>query len=202
MYHNLRCTCGHDGIGRHARFRFSCREAWGFESLQAHQKTKSPVISMVTGDFSAFSRLFLLIFVLKMLTDLLTTLKKWSYDTISLLRFCLKKKNDPPVGLGCMIAFTLKRTVYDLVIGNSPLTRRSVKQRSVGSTHIKMSSTAVTDAPYNKLYHTQYGASTKSKLDNPSVSCADSALYTREPLLQLLLTLFTAESTYYPYKSP
>ena len=29
------CAC--DGIGRHARFRFSCRNACGFESLQAHQ---------------------------------------------------------------------------------------------------------------------------------------------------------------------
>ena len=26
-----------DGIGRHARFRFSCGNACGFESLQAHQ---------------------------------------------------------------------------------------------------------------------------------------------------------------------
>ena len=32
--YNIICAC--DGIGRHARFRFSCREAWGFESLQAH----------------------------------------------------------------------------------------------------------------------------------------------------------------------
>lgn len=31
---------------------------WGFESLQAHQNSKSPVISMVTGDFSVFSRVF------------------------------------------------------------------------------------------------------------------------------------------------
>ena len=29
------CAC--DGIGRHARFRFSCSNACGFESLQAHQ---------------------------------------------------------------------------------------------------------------------------------------------------------------------
>ena len=27
-----------DGIGRHARFRFSCRETCGFESLQAHHE--------------------------------------------------------------------------------------------------------------------------------------------------------------------
>ena len=31
---NLICAC--DGIGRHARFRFSCSDACGFESLQAH----------------------------------------------------------------------------------------------------------------------------------------------------------------------
>ena len=37
------------------------------------------------------------------------------------------------------------------MIDNSPLTRRSVKQRSVGSTHIMMPSTAVTDAPHNKI---------------------------------------------------
>lgn len=30
--------CG--GIGRHARFRFSYREVWGFESLHPHQKEK------------------------------------------------------------------------------------------------------------------------------------------------------------------
>ena len=30
-----------DGIGRHARFRFSCSDACGFESLQAHQKRKA-----------------------------------------------------------------------------------------------------------------------------------------------------------------
>ena len=30
------CAC--DGIGRHARFRFSCSDACGFESLQAHHK--------------------------------------------------------------------------------------------------------------------------------------------------------------------
>ena len=30
------CAC--DGIGRHARFRFSCRDACGFESLQAHHR--------------------------------------------------------------------------------------------------------------------------------------------------------------------
>ena len=30
------CAC--DGIGRHARFRFSCSNACGFESLQAHHK--------------------------------------------------------------------------------------------------------------------------------------------------------------------
>ena len=29
-----------DGIGRHARFRFSCRKTWGFESLQAHQQKR------------------------------------------------------------------------------------------------------------------------------------------------------------------
>ena len=34
---------------------------------------------------------------------------------------------------------------------NSPLTRRSVKQRSVGSTHVNMPSTAVTDAPHIKI---------------------------------------------------
>src|SRR5437868_4560654 len=28
---------GRGGIGRHARFRFSCRKAWGFESLRPHQ---------------------------------------------------------------------------------------------------------------------------------------------------------------------
>ena len=39
-----------DGIGRHARFRFSCRETCGFESLQAHQtqiiRTKSSLWEM------------------------------------------------------------------------------------------------------------------------------------------------------------
>ena len=33
------CAC--DGIGRHARFRFSCSNACGFESLQAYQKKES-----------------------------------------------------------------------------------------------------------------------------------------------------------------
>ena len=28
---------GRGGIGRHARFRFSCRKAWGFKSLRPHQ---------------------------------------------------------------------------------------------------------------------------------------------------------------------
>ena len=30
-----------DGIGRHARFRFSCGDACGFESRQTHQKQES-----------------------------------------------------------------------------------------------------------------------------------------------------------------
>ena len=33
------CAC--DGIGRHARFRLSCSNACGFESLQAYQKKES-----------------------------------------------------------------------------------------------------------------------------------------------------------------
>ena len=32
------CGCGE--IGRHARFRFWCREAWGFKSLHPHQSFK------------------------------------------------------------------------------------------------------------------------------------------------------------------
>lgn len=32
-----RRRCGYGGIGRRARFRFSCRKAWGFESLYPHQ---------------------------------------------------------------------------------------------------------------------------------------------------------------------
>ena len=35
-YNILRVVCACDGIGRHARFRFSCRKTCGFESLQAH----------------------------------------------------------------------------------------------------------------------------------------------------------------------
>ena len=30
--------CGHDGIGRHARFRFSCSDALGFESPCPHHE--------------------------------------------------------------------------------------------------------------------------------------------------------------------
>ena len=45
---NWICAC--DGIGRHARFRFSCSNACGFESLQAHQtqiiRTKSSLWEM------------------------------------------------------------------------------------------------------------------------------------------------------------
>src|SRR5699024_9044785 len=33
--------CGHDGIGRHARFRFSCSDALGFESPCPHQLRNS-----------------------------------------------------------------------------------------------------------------------------------------------------------------
>ena len=32
--------CGCDGIGRHARFRFLCREVYGFESLHPHHIEK------------------------------------------------------------------------------------------------------------------------------------------------------------------
>ena len=35
------CIRACDEIGRHARFRFSCGNAWGFESLQAHQLRNS-----------------------------------------------------------------------------------------------------------------------------------------------------------------
>ena len=36
--------CGHDGIGRHARFRFSCSDALGFESPCPHQKSTMVLI--------------------------------------------------------------------------------------------------------------------------------------------------------------
>ena len=42
--------CGHDGIGRHARFRFSCSDALGFESPCPHQLVAS-VISLATSFF-------------------------------------------------------------------------------------------------------------------------------------------------------
>ena len=50
--------CGHDGIGRHARFRFSCSNALGFESPCPHHQegtkkmypAKSPILS---GFFAA-----------------------------------------------------------------------------------------------------------------------------------------------------
>ena len=35
------CTRGE--IGRHARFRFLCRKAWGFNSLRVHHPQKSPL---------------------------------------------------------------------------------------------------------------------------------------------------------------
>ena len=44
---NKICAC--DGIGRHARFRFSCSNACGFESLQAHH---------VVADFISFATTF------------------------------------------------------------------------------------------------------------------------------------------------
>ena len=40
------CAC--DGIGRHARFRFSCSDACGFESLQAHQKERHDLWSCLS----------------------------------------------------------------------------------------------------------------------------------------------------------
>lgn len=30
------CSCGHGGIGRHARLRIWCRKTWGFKSLCPH----------------------------------------------------------------------------------------------------------------------------------------------------------------------
>ena len=44
---NKICAC--DGISRHARFRFSCSNACGFESLQAHH---------VVADFISFATTF------------------------------------------------------------------------------------------------------------------------------------------------
>ena len=37
----------------------------GFDPRHRHQNAKSPVISMVTGDFSVFSRVFLRLFFVK-----------------------------------------------------------------------------------------------------------------------------------------
>ena len=41
-----------DGIGRHARFRFSCRETCGFESLQAHHVVADCISFATTFSFS------------------------------------------------------------------------------------------------------------------------------------------------------
>ena len=39
----MQLICGHDGIGRHARFRFSCSDALGFESPCPYQKQPTAV---------------------------------------------------------------------------------------------------------------------------------------------------------------
>ena len=40
-------TCGYDGIGRHARFRFSCFTACRFDPCYPHQKSASTVRELV-----------------------------------------------------------------------------------------------------------------------------------------------------------
>ena len=45
-------SCGCDGIGRHARFRFLCREACGFKSHQPHEHLKMAGASEKNGGFS------------------------------------------------------------------------------------------------------------------------------------------------------
>ena len=44
-------TCGCGEIGRHARLRIWCREAWGFESLHPHQKPPSLVEAFFIKQF-------------------------------------------------------------------------------------------------------------------------------------------------------
>ena len=41
--------CGCDGIGRHAGFRFLCREACGFESLHPHQLYVKQKLKIIFG---------------------------------------------------------------------------------------------------------------------------------------------------------
>ena len=74
--------CGHDGIGRHARFRFSCFPALGFESPCPHQtkiiRTRSSLwetgsdylgsMSIVGVEANKFGLLYLLIRFLPLLS--------------------------------------------------------------------------------------------------------------------------------------
>ena len=56
---NWICAC--DGIGRHARFRFSCSNACGFESLQAHHiKRRYEIWTFLLKCLDFISSLFML----------------------------------------------------------------------------------------------------------------------------------------------
>ena len=50
------CLCACDGIGRHARFRFSYRDACGFESHQAHHVKRNLLRSAGLGFIKAAER--------------------------------------------------------------------------------------------------------------------------------------------------
>ena len=69
---NKICAC--DGIGRHARFRFSCSNACGFESLQAHHVGASS-ISLAPTFFKSQSALMPLLLLFN--RDSLRWIRGW-----------------------------------------------------------------------------------------------------------------------------
>ena len=60
-----------DGIGRHARFRYSCSDACGFESLQAHHVGASVISLAPTSFISKLEQNYFAVSSLQAATDAL-----------------------------------------------------------------------------------------------------------------------------------